>query len=80
MFETVLGCRNSSSFLLCVGFTESGGPAQAETVRSSSCAATVSELPEPGRVALTHMETDETTHAGEQLESCHCGELTGLRR
>lgn len=53
-----------TSFNLHPGPVEGGGPAPTEAVRYTSCPATVSQLPQPGPVALNDLETDEATYAG----------------
>lgn len=45
------------------GPAEGGGPAQTEAVRHSSCPAAVPQLPQPGLVTLSDLETDEAAHA-----------------
>lgn len=51
--------------VVCAGPAEGGGPAPTEAVHYSSRPAAVPQLPQPGPVTLTDLETDEATHAGE---------------
>lgn len=64
----VVPCYSDVPWLLILflpaGLVKSDRAAQTETVRESSRPAAGSELHDSGRLTLTHMETDETTHAG----------------
>lgn len=46
------------------GLVKSDRPAQTAAVRESSRPPASAELHDSGRLALTHVETDETAHAG----------------
>jgi len=62
-----LHCSPSNNICVCVacpGPAEGGGPVQTEAVRDPSCPAAVPQLPQPGPVTLTDLETHETTYAG----------------
>lgn len=46
------------------GLAEGGGPVPTEAVCYSSGPTAVPQLPQPGSVTLTDLETDEAAHAG----------------
>ncbi len=65
-------CRPCGRFVICPGPAEGDGPVPAEAVCYSSRPAAVHQLPQPGPVTLTDVETDETTHAGRTaMEESH---------
>lgn len=53
------------------GHVKSDGPAQTEAVYESSCPPAGVELHDSGRLTLSHVETDEATHAGGNEELHH---------
>lgn len=50
------------------GLVKGDRPAPAEAVRESTCVTASSQLPDPGRVSLRHVETDEATHSGQSRD------------